>query len=210
MKDKATQNLLVEGNDDFHVIASLCKSFNVIESFDINDCKGIDNLINSLSVRLKSSGVQTIGVVIDADADVNSRWSTIKDILISSSLYNNIPDTIPLEGLILYPTKKDDIKFGLWIMPNNQTNGMLEDFTAFLIPEDDKLLPITDSILKDIEDKSLNEYKSSYHAKARIHTWLAWQKEPGTPMGLAITKKYLTTIPPICQTFVDWLDKLFN
>jgi hypothetical protein len=95
-------------------------------------------------------------------------------------------------------------------MPNNNDKGMLEDFVSFLISEDDKLLPKVDNALSEIEKEELNQYKEIHKSKARIHTWLAWQEDPGTPMGLAITKKYLSTTPIICQDFISWLNKLFN
>jgi hypothetical protein len=43
-----------------------------------------------------------------------------------------------------------------------------------------------------------------------IHSWLAVQETPGTPMGLAITKRYLNTDDENCQVFIDWLKRLFN
>lgn len=206
-----TQQLLVEGNDDFHVIVALCKHFNIKENFEIIDCKGIDNLLEGLPVRLKgSSTTKTIGVVIDADTDLDVRWATIRQILITVGKYADIPDTCPAEGFIITPSTPDDIKFGLWIMPDNNTSGMLEDFTTSLIHTDDDLLPIVDETLYRIETSRHNKYSLIHHEKARIHTWLAWQETPGTPMGLAITKRYLTTEPPICGKFVDWLQRLFN
>ena len=89
-------------------------------------------------------------------------------------------------------------------------NGMLEDFATFLIPKDDSLLPEVDKVLTDIETRKLNRYNPTHHSKARIHTWLAWQKDPGTPLGWAVTKKYLSATPPICQDFVNWLNALYN
>ena len=206
-----TQQLLVEGNDDFHVIAALCKHFNINENFKIIDCQGIDKLLLGFPVRLKgSSTTKTIGVVIDADNSLYSRWNTIRQILINSGRYTGVPDKCPSDGLILAPSKPDDIKFGLWIMPDNNTSGMLEDFTTSLIPADDDLLPIVDATLCRLETSGHNRYSLIHHEKARIHTWLAWQETPGTPMGLAITKRYLTTETPICGLFVDWLQRLFN
>lgn len=38
-------------------------------------------------------------------------------------------------------------------MPDNNTNGMLEDFISFLIPKKDRLLEVAQSTLKDIEVK---------------------------------------------------------
>ena len=87
---------------------------------------------------------------------------------------------------------------------------MLENFVAFLVPEEDDLMPVVDETLAGIESRKLNRYSIVHHDKARIHTWLAWQESPGTPMGMAVTKKYLTTTPEICQDFVDWLNLLFN
>ena len=125
----------------------------------------------------------------------------IRQILINSNLYSNIPDNCPQGGAIIYPDNIDDIKIGVWIMPDNDDNGMLEDFVAFLIPDGDKLLPEVDSVLANIEAKGLNMYKSIHHSKARIHTWLAWQEDPRTPMGSAVTKKYLTTTPFVSISF---------
>jgi hypothetical protein len=47
-------------------------------------------------------------------------------------------------------------------------------------------------------------------SKAFIHTWLAWQKDPGLPMGRAITAKALSADSAIAVSFVNWLNRLFN
>ncbi|MCM1177496.1 MAG: hypothetical protein NC335_07060 [Bacteroides sp.] len=209
--DNMTQTLLVEGNDDCHLIYALRKKFNIAESFDVHDCKGVEKLLQSLPVWLKGSGeTKTIGLVVDADANIQSRWKQIRKILEDSNLYADIPDDCPSKGLIINPVDQDNIKIGVWIMPDNNSNGMLEDFAAFLIPEGDGLLTEVDDVLAKIKAKGLNKYKQIHHSKARIHTWLAWQEDPGTPMGLAVTKKYLSTTPPVCQDFVDWLNALYN
>jgi len=45
--------------------------------------------------------------------------------------------------------------------------------------------------------------------KAVIHTWLAWQEEPGKPLGTAITAKYLDAGVPEVNDFINWLRQLF-
>jgi len=40
--------------------------------------------------------------------------------------------------------------------------------------------------------------------------WLALQEDPGTPMGLAVTKKYLTNPTESSRDLIEWLNKLFN
>ena len=205
------QILLVEGNDDVHVISALCQQCAVKETFEIKDCKGIDNILRGLPVRLKGSGeVKTIGVVIDADTDAHTRWLTIRETLDKSGKYEAIPDDCPSKGLVLPPLSTSDIKFGLWIMPDNKTVGMLENFILHLIPKDDMLLPVVDAVVAEIEEQGINKYPAAYHEKARIHTWLAWQENPGTPMGQAVTKRYLTTSPQLCSDFVGWINRLFD
>ncbi|GHV50298.1 hypothetical protein FACS1894181_10680 [Bacteroidia bacterium] len=203
MKERFEKKLLVEGNNDKHVILALCNKDKIPETFDIINCEGIDNLKEDLQVRLKST-IKAIGIVIDADTNMDARWNNIKAILCTCGFA--IPDKLPESGLAVY---SDSIEktVGVWIMPDNRSKGMLEDF---LVPSDDKLLPIVDSTLEMIEERKLNQYRPVHKPKARIHTWLAWQEDPGTPLGLAITKKYLTADSATCRLFVDWLRKVFE
>lgn len=200
------KELLVEGNDDLHVILALCEKYRITENFKIVDSKGFDKLIPQIPIRFKSSGIETIGIIVDADADLKKRWDSVCEALKKSG-FNNLPKELTENGLII---NNDKQKAGVWIMPNNKLNGMLEDFISFLIPSDDKLYPIVQTTLQDIETKELNIYKECHKAKARIHTWLAWQEDPGTPMGLSITKRYLTTDEDTCMKFVEWLKELFS
>ena len=141
IQDHQTSLLLVEGNDDFHVIHSLCKQFKIsvrnLENpeggdFSVVDCKGIDELFEQIPVRFKSSQtITTIGVIIDADSDLQSRWLTLQNIL--KEIGFNLPKEFPKTGLLLNEGK---LKVGVWIMPNNNLNGILEDFISFLVPND--------------------------------------------------------------------------
>lgn len=51
--EKFKKKLLVEGNDDQHVIWALCEKFGVVENFDVIDCEGVENLLNQIPVRFK-------------------------------------------------------------------------------------------------------------------------------------------------------------
>ena len=204
IKEAHTKKLLVEGKDDQHVIWALCEKFSIPEVFDVVDCEGIDNLFKSIPIRLKQERIETLGVIIDADTNLNNRWGSIKNLL--SNQGNRVPDDLPVEGLVLL---NGNVKVGAWIMPSNDTNGMLEDFMSFLIPSNDQLLPVVDTTLDEIERKKLNKYQLTHKSKARIHSWLSWQEDPGTPMGFSITKRYLTTDNESCEQLINWLKKLF-
>lgn len=209
--ERFTSKLLVEGNDDQHVVWSLCGHHEISENFDVIDCASIDNVLKrlDLSVNEESSRISTVGVVIDADVDVSKRWASVQNILNRTGNYT-ISSDLPSSGLILKPNKDNKPIIGVWIMPNNNSNGMLEDFIAELAEESDTVLSEVDQTLSSIEAKGINKYKGIHKAKARIHTFLAWQEDPGTPMGLAITKKYLKPDSATCMPFVEWLNSLFN
>ena len=205
VKEKYNQKLLLEGNDDQHVIWALCEKHAIKESFDVINCEGIINLIDQIPIRFKQSNIKTVGIVIDADSEMQNRWDLIKSTL--ETIGFNLPIEIPLKGLIV---QKNNLKVGVWIMPNNNLNGMLEDFISFLVPKEDKLLPIVASTLIEIEAKNLNSYSLIHKSKAIVHTWLSWQDDPGTPLGLAITKRYLNTDEETCLKLINWLNDLFN
>ena len=69
---KYNQQLLVEGNDDMHVIWALCEKFKVSQSFEVIDCKGINNIYEQIPTRFKQSDILTIGIIIDADTNLSS------------------------------------------------------------------------------------------------------------------------------------------
>jgi hypothetical protein len=52
-------------------------------------------------------------------------------------------------------------------------------------------------------------FSSRGESKAIIHTWLAWQKEPGKPLGTAITARYLDPGVAEADVLVSWLKQLF-
>jgi hypothetical protein len=139
--------LFVEGNDDVHVVANLCKFYGIsvtmprkspLESdvFEIVDKGGISNLLETLptEIKVRSQG-DVLGMVVDADLDLLARWNSIKDILTQKGY--KVPKKPALEGTIL---RNDDLPtVGIWLMPDNHLRGMLEDFVAKLVPENDIL-----------------------------------------------------------------------
>ena len=223
---KENRILFVEGADDQHTIWAICEHFKIKETFiveipdrtgNINkkakqtDLGGIDNVFKAMRLNLTagSSAVERLGIVIDADEDLNSRWQSISSILEKAG-YENLPDSPNAEGTII---KQEFLPtFGVWIMPDNViTRGMLEDFLSVLVPNKEensiwqKAIECSQAVL-EMEEKTFAEIHLS---KAQIHTFLAWQKDCGKPFGQAITAKYLQADNPKCREFVDWLNLLF-
>lgn len=206
------QQLLVEGKNDRHVIWALCEQHQLPENFSVEvpyveDGQGIEALLAELPIRLKQENLRTLGIVIDADQDLSARWQAVRQRLKVSG-YQKIPESPPPEGWVYAPT--DLPKVGVWLMPDNQLPGILENFVARLITTGDPLLFQAQSVLQDIEQAGLNRYTLVQHPKALIHTWLAWQQTPGMPMGQAITARVLNHDSPIAISFVEWLKYLFS
>ncbi len=194
--------LLVEGTDDKHSVLALAH-YAELPGFDIVEKGGINSLLESLPVQLKASDLDVLGIVVDADTDLLARWQSLHDKL--SRAGYQVPDRPEANGTIL---RQDDLPVvGVWLMPDNCIPGILEDFVAALIPGDDSLWPYAQESVTELPERRFPEVKI---AKARIHTWLAWQEEPGKPLGQAITARYLNPGSGQAQRFIDWLRSLFN
>lgn len=114
------------------------------------------------------------------------------------------------EGLITDGVVVDAARVGLWVMPDNQSHGMLEDFLAAMAdtahPE---LMVESESAISNIESKGLQQYTPRHRPKAKIHTYLAWQKDPGSTLPQAIQKHYLDVSSENARPFVSWISRLF-
>ncbi len=204
------RKLLVEGKNDFHVIKALCSRHSLPSLFTLEEPRseglGVESLVDSLPVQLKVSGLNALGVVVDADLDIQARWDSIRAHLDVAG-YGKLPKLPePTGAVVTIPGKP---KVGIWLMPNNHLPGTLEDFVAHLISEDDLLRPEVANVLSRLESLGLNKYSKKDRQKAFIHTWLAWQRHPGQPIGQAITAHVLQHDGPLAMSFVNWLNNLF-
>lgn len=207
--EKFNAKLLVEGSDDQHVIWAICEKYQIVEAFDVVDTGSVSRVLKRLPVDLKDASVGTIGVIVDADQNMQAIWQSLRSRL--SPYGYQIPDEPDPDGFV-HATEDIYPRIGIWLMPNNLQSGMLEDFVKLLIRPDDLLGPFVEEILSRIEGQDIpNRYNKDIHReKAFIHTWLAWQQEPGRPMGTAITATYLDHNADLCLRFVTWLNRLFN
>lgn len=209
------QQLLVEGKNDRHVIWALCEKHQLPETFSVevpseeDFGQGIEAVLAEIPIRLKQENFRTLGIVIDADQDLAARWQSVSSRL-NAKGYQNIPKAPPLDGWVYTEREATNLpKVGVWLMPDNQLPGMLENFVARLISEDDGLLTKAELFLHDVEQAGLNRYTLIHNPKALIHTWLACQQTPGMPMGQAITSQILSYNSPLALVFVEWLRRLF-
>ena len=204
----AEQNkLLVEGKDDLYVVCSLLEYYQVPEVFKIKSKDGIENLLETLDVELEESGLVRMGILVDADQNLAVCWQSLRDRLHRFG-YTVVPqDPDPLGTVIV---QNDLPVAGIWVMPDNHLPGMLEDFIGFLVPDGGRSLWERAGRAVDGIPPEEKQFPPERRSKAHIHTWLAWQEEPGKPMGQAITARYLDPDVAEARAFIAWIHRLFE
>ena len=199
--------LLVEGQNDCHVVLALCGLHDVPERFGVYDCgsdKSALKRMNALIASQNSPGI--IGLVIDADSpDLSGRWNSIKSKLKPHGY--EIPDIPVPTGTILQSTTELP-RVGIWLMPDNRHDGMLEDFCREMV--DVSAWDTVNMCIDIAKQNGCTSFKSVHRAKAFMHTYLAWQDEPGRPLGQAITNTVLRGKTETASTFATWLTELFQ
>ena len=201
--------LLVEGANDKHVILAIQgrREFRLLDKDEIIDSLDSGRLLSGFPVRLTESDVSRLGVVMDADVDLANRWAEFRGILLSAG-YVDVPQEPSGQGTIIEaPVDSILPRVGIWLMPDNRSSGILEDFLRFLVPPNCGLFAHAQSVVETLPEKRFSPLAKP---KALIHTWLSWQAEPGRPLGQAITAKFLDHNVPQVDVFVGWLQRLFD
>lgn len=203
--------LLVEGRRDWRLLPELLERGGVAwpsanPPIHIKVMEGVEQLLKpaNVSASYKSSGLQRLGVVADAD-DLTQRWAQL-----CAALPTGLPPppkTPPTDGLIL----EAPIRFGAWLMPDNQSHGMAETLVGTLAAQQ---TPQLWRHACDQSDAALqlpdSDFKQAHLDKARIHAWLAWRDEPGSQLHEAFKHNLLSTQGVAADRFVDWCCKLFD
>ena len=195
-----THVLLVEGDDDLHVVGHICERQSSEFSFGIIKKDNWEKLRDSISVEIKVPGRQVVGILADADDIPTGRWDSINHQLGQAGI--TIADSSLPQGLIVEQTPK----VGVWLMPDNKLPGELEDFVIELIPNGDTVWPRSHIDGIPDGDRLFTEGKMQ---RAQLYAWLATREEPRR-MGAAIGTHDFDINGPLCQKFVDWLKQLFQ
>uniref|UniRef100_B8HUQ9 DUF4276 family protein n=1 Tax=Cyanothece sp. (strain PCC 7425 / ATCC 29141) TaxID=395961 RepID=B8HUQ9_CYAP4 len=206
--------LLVEGKEDLRVIPELMEANGVIwrtkntPVVHIYDYDGYENLAKpkEIETQLEASGLTALGIIIDADEDPALRWQSIRNACLQA--IPDLPEQLSPEGLIHLTA--ENIKFGIWMMPDNTVRGMLETFLAYIVPDGNKALwQLAQQVSQTAKSKGA-AFKDSHCDKANIYTWLAWQDPPGRQLHDAIKQHIFKPTHPNAQQFVTWFKTLYD
>lgn len=215
--------LMVEGQDDKHMVWQLCRrdssSFSVSRygyemsvtlltqstAFLIAEQGSRSDLLKAIRQQIVSSRTQAVGVLVDADDDLNKCWDDLVREFLRADV--QLPVQPDLGGTII-PEQGFFPRIGIWLMPDNRTGGELENFVLGMIPDDDPEWPLAQDFIEKIPcgDRKFAPEKID---KAKVYAWLAARKEPGR-IGAAIGANDLYVGNPLCRDFLSWLTKLFG
>lgn len=211
MAKSKVKRLLVEGAKDRRLFPYLMERNGVDwpkgnEPVDIEELGGKLLTKPEVSAILKESGLRLLGIVLDADDDVDAAWRLVKSWF--QDWFNDMPPDILPGGFTSEPNG-EGIRLGVWIMPNNQSHGMLETFLKLLVRDKDRTLWEFAKVACD-EAKCNAPFKPVHGDKAWMHTFLAWQDEPGPQLHEAVDHAVLNPASPHSQPFVAWFRNLFE
>jgi hypothetical protein len=206
--------LLVEGPDDQHAVTHLMKR----HGFDwdnaaltrpfIEASGGVSELLDSTKRSTDAKSYSRLGLVIDADLVVPQRWAQVQGCFGSVGI--QLPAVPAAEGTVI-EVQQPGLKLtrlGFWLMPDNQQPGILEHFLGKLVPAADPCWAYAEEVTTRARALG-SALQDKDHAKGRIHTWLAWQRDPGLPFGTALTAQVLGHDSPEALNFVSWFQHLF-
>ena len=198
--------LLCEGDDDCHVVFALLEYHKVPEDFQVESCGSDDLAIKKAAALVLAENTEVVGVVLDADSPSGAiKWQRLRERLKRVGI--QIPDGPEPKGTIVEAAPGRP-RMGIWLMPDNTTDGMLEDFCAALTRPD--AFAYAGECVKSAKSLGRTSFKPSHSAKAHIHTYLAWQNEPGRPLGQSITARTLDPSHELAQSFAEWARRLFH
>ncbi|MFM4925134.1 DUF3226 domain-containing protein [Aeromonas veronii] len=175
--------ILVEGKDEIGFFTALCEK-EELQEYQIIEVGGVDKFKNELPVIINDRNfddVTSIGIIRDADGSINAALQSIKAILEKNGL--SAPDGHSSIKAV------ENRKIGLFIMPGNRDEGMLENLV---------LDSVSNSPVKIQADRYIENLKNALppdvfpqnEHKARLHAYLSGMKKFVPSLGLATQKGY--------------------
>lgn len=222
--------LLVEGPDDRDFFLAALQRSNLQsvliepkvprESNSNIRGNGVDNLLTALELQINklfdADGPEALGVVLDADHTTNDPSCDF-----GFSVRRNQVTTIlarhgwqpALSGLSMgevFQNANGLPPIGLWVMPDHNSDGMLEDFVTPLVKglDQQNLLAHAQHTVSHLPTKLFNPVLHT--TKANIATWRAWQKPPGITLSKLIGSGALDLSLSPAAEFIDWLKATFQ
>jgi len=204
----------VEGRDDRHALVPLLLRHGIDYDTkpwppqlpEFKETDSIEQMLQGMTTAIELSAGRAIGFVLDADSPLADRWRAVRDRLLQVNV--ETPDSPPPEGFV-GDSPKYRARVGVWLMPDNRHDGKLETLLQTLVAEDNGLIGHATTATHTARTLGAR-FSEPDTIKAVLHTWLAWQEEPGCPYGTAIRARYFRHDSPAAVAFAAWFRRLFQ
>ena len=146
------KTLLVEGWGDYHVIFELYKALAdpSKSTFAIEPKRGYNNVLRQISPIVKQRQTQRLGIVVDANDDWHKRWKDVT-LCLNEAGIERVPVLPAATGTIIEETiTPRRPRIGVWLMPDNRSDGEREDFVAGMIRGHDQLFQRCEEFVESI------------------------------------------------------------
>lgn len=219
MQNQSTKRLIVEGSADKHFFASLCRELGCGDIWigppteHDQGGNGKGNAFQALSDYLEeitTGHVTHLGIVIDADFCSSSQNDGFQ------ATYSEISKRLNQHGYLQHGDGKAGFIFthlknlpniGVWIMPDNKSDGYLEQFCIHAASKSEACL--LDHAKRAVATLTNPKFSPHKLAKAEISTWLAWQTDPGQGLNSLIGGNLLDTESSTFKSLTFWLKTIF-
>ena len=215
----ADRKLLVEGEADRSFFKEVCKTLGLHTSVTVappkdiggshNTKEGVFNLLPDLINQLDDGQIARLAVVVDADSEDNGGGyhNVIKRVAKIVERNGFTLASNPVAGVLF---QHDDglADFGLWVMPNNRDEGMLEDWIKSCVhPDEHQLFAHAETVVNTLP---ITKFKSIHVSKAEVATWLAWQKQPGHGLYRVIEDQLIDMNSVLFLELKVWLTQIYS
>jgi hypothetical protein len=180
---KQSRLLVVEGVDELNFFQSLIRHTGIsgIQVLPIGGKAKLQDKLKLLKSSPNFEAVMTIGVVRDSDNDPESAFKSVRSALRNAGL------SVPKRVLTF---SDGDPRIMVMVMPPNKegTNHMLEDLCLEAV-KDDPAMRCVDQYIECLKEQNIT-HTDNRTAKARLHAFLASQREPDLRLGEAAQAGY--------------------
>lgn len=196
--DSPKRVLLLEGKTDEIIVGIVVRNLRIAD-VRIENYGGINNLLRDLTAFIKGSNAMSIGIIVDANESLEERWQSIRDRLINSDLDIELPTKPNRHGVV---EKFGNQRIGVWVMPDNERPGALEDFVKEMIPNDGAW-----RFARDYVERVKGGGIQVNESKSQVYAWLAIVA-PGTQMGAAFGRGKFKSDTTSYGNFENWIKTL--
>jgi hypothetical protein len=220
--------LLVEGNADKEFFNTLCNTIKLSPTVQVappkdlvggsyNTKQGVFCHLKTLLPQLNDGQIQRLAIVVDADyaeshgLGLKGTLNQIKKIVSPFGFELPKSDTYP-NGF--YFKNSDGLAdFGVWIMPDNGKDGMLEDWIKSCVTQSEQtLFDHAEKTVTDLLKHGFKKYKPTHITKIQVATWLAWQELPMYGVDRVLLDKNDPLVDKnsvLYKNLTNWLKKIY-